>query len=205
MNLRLLAGASKPGLDPAAELLLALPKSNQKASPCTPPISSSARVARAENKSPESCADAQPVGSHRAAWTACHCAPRGESTGTRSNRCLIASRWVARTRWRGTTLRLLLALHIAAHLRKSFCSSGRRQKAQRWSPECVNVNEPQPPGKSDFTQAVAAHFSRFIQYVLLHFLVAIYEWRPLELNVSAVIWHLANQKTEGLCCSVLLL
>ena len=38
MNLRLLAGASKPGLGPAAELLLALPKSNQKASPWSPLI-----------------------------------------------------------------------------------------------------------------------------------------------------------------------
>jgi len=36
MNQRLLAGASKPGLGPAAELLLALPKSNQKASPWGP-------------------------------------------------------------------------------------------------------------------------------------------------------------------------
>ena len=81
MNLRLLAGASKPGLGPAAELLLALPKSNQKASPCTPPISSSARVARAENKSPECCADAQPVGSWLSAWTAQRCALRGGAKG----------------------------------------------------------------------------------------------------------------------------
>jgi len=36
MSQCLLPGASKPGLDPAAELLLALPKSNQKASPWTP-------------------------------------------------------------------------------------------------------------------------------------------------------------------------
>ena len=33
-----------------------------------------------------------PVGSCCAAWTACRCAPRGESMGTPSNRYLIASR-----------------------------------------------------------------------------------------------------------------
>ena len=93
MNLRLLAGASKPGLGPAAELLLALPKSNQKASPCTPPVSSSARVARAENKSPESCADAQPVGSWFSAWTAQHCALRGGVKGrtNATNDCFAMS------------------------------------------------------------------------------------------------------------------
>ena len=91
MNLRLLAGASKPGLGPAAELLLALPKSNQKASPCTPPVSASARVERAENKSPDSCADAQPVGSWFSAWTAQRCALRGGVRG-RSSSARIASR-----------------------------------------------------------------------------------------------------------------
>ena len=95
MNLRLLAGASKPGLGPAAELLLALPKSNQKASPCTPPVSSSARVARAENKSPECCADAQPVGSWFSAWTAQRCALRGGQTGRLRYAIAMSSEHVA--------------------------------------------------------------------------------------------------------------
>ena len=56
MNQRLLASASKPGLGPAAELLLALPKSNQKASPLEPASPSGARNGRASQKSPECCA-----------------------------------------------------------------------------------------------------------------------------------------------------
>ena len=73
--------------------LLRQRKEPKKGDPDDSPVSCGARVRRASQKSPECCANAQPVGSYCAAWTACRCAPRGESTGTRSNRCLIASRW----------------------------------------------------------------------------------------------------------------
>ena len=74
--------ANKPGLGPAAELLFGIAqKVTKKASPCSPPVSSSARVVRAENKSPESCADAQPVGSWCGSTTARCSAPRRGVTG----------------------------------------------------------------------------------------------------------------------------